>query len=183
MAKLTNKQKRFCEEYVVDWNATRAAIAAGYSEKTARQIGQQNLSKLDIADYIQEIQQDLQKLAGVSALRNMIELRKIAYSNIANLKRDWLTEKEFDELSDDEKACISEIQTSVRSGGKEGQEWTETVIKFKLHSKLDAIDKLNKMLVGAYVPIKSDLTTDGKPLPASPIVFSGPPKELDLDGD
>jgi phage terminase small subunit len=33
---MTDKQKRFCEEYVKDWNATRAAIAAGYSEKTAR---------------------------------------------------------------------------------------------------------------------------------------------------
>lgn len=51
---LTNKQKRFADEYLVDLNATQAAIRAGYSEKTARQIGEQNLSKLDIKNYIEE---------------------------------------------------------------------------------------------------------------------------------
>lgn len=51
---MTNKQKRFADEYLVDLNATQAAIRAGYSEKTARQIGEQNLSKLDIKTYIEE---------------------------------------------------------------------------------------------------------------------------------
>lgn len=52
MGKLTPKQKRFCDEYLVDLNATQAAIRAGYSKKTARQIGEQNLSKLVIRSYI-----------------------------------------------------------------------------------------------------------------------------------
>lgn len=43
------KQSRFCEEYLIDLNATQAAIRAGYSAKTARQIGDENLSKPDIA--------------------------------------------------------------------------------------------------------------------------------------
>ena len=51
---LTAKQKRFCDEYLTDFNATQAAIRAGYSEKTARQIGEQNLSKLDIKTCIAE---------------------------------------------------------------------------------------------------------------------------------
>ena len=46
------RQKRFCDEYLIDLNATQAAIRAGYSEKTARQIGEQNLSKLDIREAI-----------------------------------------------------------------------------------------------------------------------------------
>lgn len=50
---LTDKQQRFVAEYLIDLNATQAAIRAGYSEKTARQIGEQNLSKLDIASAIQ----------------------------------------------------------------------------------------------------------------------------------
>lgn len=49
---MTEKQKRFCDEYLIDLNATQAAIRAGYSEKTAKQIGQQNLTKLDIREYI-----------------------------------------------------------------------------------------------------------------------------------
>lgn len=46
---LTAKQERFVAEYLIDLNATQAAIRAGYSEKTARQIGDENLSKPDIA--------------------------------------------------------------------------------------------------------------------------------------
>lgn len=45
---LTHKQQRFVDEYLVDLNATQAAIRAGYSQKTARQIGEENLSKPDI---------------------------------------------------------------------------------------------------------------------------------------
>lgn len=54
MAKLTAKQQRFCDEYLIDLNATQAAIRAGYSEKTARQIGTENLSKPAIREYIDE---------------------------------------------------------------------------------------------------------------------------------
>lgn len=54
MAKLTAKQQRFCDEYLIDLNATQAAIRAGYSKKTARVIGQQNLSKLAVKNYIDE---------------------------------------------------------------------------------------------------------------------------------
>lgn len=51
---LTEKQKRFCDEYLVDLNGTQAAIRAGYSEKTAKQIARQNLTKLDIQEYIKK---------------------------------------------------------------------------------------------------------------------------------
>lgn len=54
VAKLTPKQKRFCDEYLIDLNATQAAIRAGYSEKTARQMGTENLSKPSIREYIDE---------------------------------------------------------------------------------------------------------------------------------
>ena len=49
---MTEKQKIFCDEYLIDLNATQAAIRSGYSAKTAKQIGQQNLTKLDIQEYI-----------------------------------------------------------------------------------------------------------------------------------
>lgn len=55
MSKLTAKQQRFVEEYCSNgFNATQAAISAGYSEKTAQEQGSQNLSKLIIQKYIQE---------------------------------------------------------------------------------------------------------------------------------
>lgn len=65
MAKLTLKQKKFADEYIISGNATIAAIKAGYSEKTAGQIGEQNLKKLEIKKYIEErlAQLDSEKIA------------------------------------------------------------------------------------------------------------------------
>lgn len=52
MAKMTPKQQRFCDEYLIDLNATQAAIRAGYSKKTAYSIGVENLKKPEIKKYI-----------------------------------------------------------------------------------------------------------------------------------
>ena len=51
---LTEKQKRFCDEYLIDLNATQAAIRAGYSKRSARQIAERNMTKDDIQKYIKE---------------------------------------------------------------------------------------------------------------------------------
>jgi len=51
---MTDKQKRFCDEYLIDCNATQAAIRAGYSRKTAHAIGDENLKKPEIKGYIEE---------------------------------------------------------------------------------------------------------------------------------
>lgn len=48
------RQKRFCDEYLINCNATQAAIRAGYSPKTAKSIGQENLTKPDLKAYIDE---------------------------------------------------------------------------------------------------------------------------------
>ena len=61
MAKLTPKQQRFVDEYLIDLNATQAAIRAGYSEKTAYSIGDENLKKPDIKKAIEQAQQERQK--------------------------------------------------------------------------------------------------------------------------
>ena len=54
VAKMTAKQQMFCDEYLIDLNATQAAIRAGYSKKTARSIGQENLTKPYIRAYIEK---------------------------------------------------------------------------------------------------------------------------------
>ena len=62
---MTEKQKRFCEEYLIDQNATQAAIRAGYSKKTARQMANRLLTKVDIREYIDSLLQQIhsQKIA------------------------------------------------------------------------------------------------------------------------
>ena len=66
MANLTPKQQRFVEEYLIDLNATQAAIRSGYSEKTAKSIGQENLTKPDIQKAIEEAQEKLSNKAQVT---------------------------------------------------------------------------------------------------------------------
>ena len=86
---LTPKQKLFCEEYILDWNATRAAKVAGYSENTAQQIGSENLLKPLIKEYIEEIQKDIAKLAGISRLsiiNDLISLKDGAEQDKDKLK-------------------------------------------------------------------------------------------------
>ena len=59
--KLTVKQKRFADEYIISGNATDAAKKAGYSEKTARKIASENLTKPDIQNYIKEKTRSFEK--------------------------------------------------------------------------------------------------------------------------
>lgn len=159
--KLTNKQRRFCEEYVVDWNATRAAKAAGYSEKTAYSIGQENLNKPEILTYIKEIQKDLAKLAGVSALRNAKELAKIAYSTPLDTRIDWDTIKDLSDLTEGQRASISEVYVQRRVMiGNEGEEsGVVEQIKVKHYDKQKAIEILNKMF-GWNAPEKKEIQSN-----------------------
>lgn len=64
---LTAKQERFCEEYIVDLNATQAAIRAGYSDNCASEIGYENLSKPQIAERIAEMKAERSQRTKVDA--------------------------------------------------------------------------------------------------------------------
>ena len=65
--KLNARQKAFCEYYVACGNATEAAIKAGYREKNARKIGSENLTKMDITAYVEELMQKLESERTASA--------------------------------------------------------------------------------------------------------------------
>ena len=65
---LTDKQEMFCREYLIDLNATQAAIRAGYSAKTANRIAAQNLSKLDIQNRIAELKTKRNEVVGLSLI-------------------------------------------------------------------------------------------------------------------
>lgn len=78
---LTPKQQRFVAEYLIDLNATQAAIRAGYSQKTAGQIGEQNLKKLDIAEAVKaamEKRADRNSVTQDEVISGLRELRDMA---------------------------------------------------------------------------------------------------------
>ena len=78
---LTDKQKRFCDEYLIDLNATQAAIRAGYSEETARNIGCENLAKPNIAEYLEKRMERREKKTEVTQEFVLRELLNIASAN------------------------------------------------------------------------------------------------------
>lgn len=78
--KLNARQKAFCEYYVASGNATESAIKAGYSEKTARSIGQRLLTNVDIKKYIEELREKTK----TSRIMTAIERREFLTEVIKN---------------------------------------------------------------------------------------------------
>jgi len=79
--KLTAKQEQFCQEYMIDLNASAAAIRAGYSEKTAGVMGHENLNKPQIADRIAELKKSRAEKVSISqedVLNNLIKAMNIS---------------------------------------------------------------------------------------------------------
>ena len=149
IGELTEKQRIFCEVYCRVWDATKAAKEAGYSEKTAYSIGSENLRKPECAGYIRFIKDNAAAFAGVSFLRNIQELAKIAYGSASDLRDSWENMKDWQELPDDIKATIAEVTTTsrvVKTSLDEDKTIEIETIKVKQYDKRLAIEALNKML-------------------------------------
>ena len=135
---MTDKQERFCEEYMIDLNATQAAIRAGYSPKTANEQGSQLLAKLSIQNRIAQLQAEQSRRTGVSADRVVRELAKIAFVNAADLIDPKPASLKSD-VSHDDLAAVQSVK--VKTFGEDGLEQ-----EVKLADKLRALDLLGKHL-------------------------------------
>lgn len=143
---LTDKQIRFCEEYVIDWNGTRAAIAAGYSEHTAHVIANENLRKPKIKEHIDKVKNELERLAGLSKLKILLEHKKLAFSSIANLHDSWIERKDFELLTDDQRECIQEISTKVVIEKRGDRNQEVEYVKIRLYDKQKSLDAISKLM-------------------------------------
>jgi phage terminase small subunit len=163
LSPLTERQKLFVTEYLVDLNATRAAIRAGYSAQTARQTGSENLSKPYIAA---EIERAMDERGGITRTRLIEELAKIAFSDIGKVVK-WgpepavirtpengvaikrmvsrVTWRDSDEIEDDVRGAVAEV-----SHGANG------ALHVKMHDKVAALHTLARVL-GMY-RIKVDVS-------------------------
>ncbi len=140
MAKLTEKQQRFVDEYLIDLNATQAAIRAGYSAKTAQEQGSQNLSKLMVQQAIAEQMADRSRRTGVNQDRIVLELARIAFAKITDIVDSEGKIKSM--ATDDDLACIE----SVKYKGSESETSSSVEREVKLSSKLKALELLGKHL-------------------------------------
>jgi len=101
---LTDKQKRFCQEYIIDLNATQAAIRAGYSEKTAQQISSRLLLNVVIQGEISKLQKEISERTGLTiqwVLDNLKEVSERCMQKTPVMKFDR-TEKRMVQVIDDD---------------------------------------------------------------------------------
>lgn len=142
MAKLTDKQRRFVDEYLIDLNATQAAIRAGYSAKTADQQGSRMLANVKVKQAVAEKQAQRSKRTGVNQDRVVLELAKIAFVNISDLV-DTDTATILPTARKEDLACIESVKYK-QMPTKSGDMGVEREVK--IASKLKALELLGKHL-------------------------------------
>jgi phage terminase small subunit len=156
MADLNAKQATFVREYLIDLNATQAAIRAGYSPKTAGQIGDENLRKPEIAAAVQSAMAERAGRTEITADRVLRELGKIGFADIRKavswqpnvtgmVENDDGTERlavtnhvqlvSSDEIDDDTAAALAEVSQTSTGG-----------LRVKLHDKRGALESIGRHL-------------------------------------
>lgn len=140
---LNARQQRFVEEFLVDLNATQAAIRAGYSKRTARAIGCENLTKPDIAAEISKRRNSITAGCVVDRARVLTELARVGMSDIRKLYDSDGKMRKVTDLDDETAACIAGVEVDEIEVG-------ETVIghtrKVKRFDKTKALELLGRHL-------------------------------------
>jgi phage terminase small subunit len=134
---LTPKQERFVQEYLLDLNATQAAIRAGYSAKAAKEIGYRQLTKAHIAAEIEKAQTKRAERCEVTADWVIDELRKLASANMADYMKstpEGGIRLDFAALTRDQAGALSQVKVNGDS------------VTFKLHDKRAALVDLGRYL-------------------------------------
>lgn len=135
---LTPKQSMFVIEYLIDLNATQAAIRAGYSEKTAGQIGEQNLKKLEVAEAIQEAMDKRAAKIEITSDTVLQELAKLAFSNLQDFYDEDGTLKPIHTLPRDIAACLLTNKINLTEAS--------AIQEIKLHDKKGSLELLGRHL-------------------------------------
>lgn len=139
--KLTAKQATFVAEYLVDLNATQAAIRAGYSADSADVIGSENLGKPEIAEAVERAMEARAARTGVTQDRVVQELARIAFGDMRKVTT-WgpagVSLVDSSTLDDDDAAMVAEAsETTSKEGGS---------LKVKAHDKVRALELLGRHL-------------------------------------
>ena len=161
MAKLTEKQQRFCDEYLIDLNATQAAIRAGYKEKTAYSMGQRLLKNVEVQNQLQKRKLDRVERTEITQDMVLFELANIAFSNVADyagiVEKDVMIEHEGTETplldNDGNPVKYRTVEPVLTADLTENQKRALAVIKkgrdgfeIKTYDKIRALELLGKHL-------------------------------------
>jgi phage terminase small subunit len=145
-AAMTPQQQQFVDEYLIDLNATQAAIRAGYSKRTARSQGQRLLTNVDIGKAIEVALAARSERTEVTQDMVVRELAKIGFGDIRKLFTPGGNLLPVSDLDDDTAACLSSIEITTRKvrGGEDDE--VEEVSKVRLWDKRAALVDLGRHL-------------------------------------
>jgi len=160
---LTDKQRRFVEEYLVDCNATQAAIRAGYSKNGAEVAGHRLLSNVNVRAAIDANRKATSEKLEITKERVLGELAKIGFSDIRKMFSPGGNLLPIQDLDDDAAACLSSIEVITRKvpGAEESE--VEHVSKIKVWDKRAALVDIGKHL-GMFVERHEHTGKDGGPI-------------------
>lgn len=165
---LTEKQEKFCRLFLELGNACEAYrrtydvanMKRGTIERRAKEI----VGKPKISARLDYLRAHVAEACGITLNRIISEHCKIAFSDATRLRSGWMTLKDFDSLTDAERACISQIDIKKREIPRaNGDTITETMVKIKLYDKQRALEDLAQLL-GYNAPQKMEATVSVRPL-------------------
>lgn len=134
---LTDKQQAFISEYLKDWNATQAAIRAGYSEKTARQIGTENLAKPVIASAIRARVNENAMTAN-EVLWHLADIARGDIGNVASISGS------ITDLSSARENGMTKLIRKVRFRTFTNDDGETHEVEVEMYDRLKALDMLAK---------------------------------------
>jgi hypothetical protein len=142
-AELKEKQKEFCKQYLLTGtNGTKAyELVYKCTYDSARSLASNLLANINIKDYIAYLQRNSASVVGITKEKIAQAFADMADNTMASYHNKWISKKEFDELTDKQKACIETIETKETTF--RGQ--TTVEIKFKIYSRTEALRELKKM--------------------------------------
>lgn len=162
--RLTPKQALFVQEYLVDLNATQAAIRAGYSEDTAHAIGYENLNKPELSTAIQKALDLRAERTGITADKVLVELSKLGFADVRQIFSTDGKLKNIHDLPDDIAASVQSVEVVTRPAQDEdGNRTVEYVHKIKLADKKGPLELLGKHL-SVFVDRVEHTGKDGGPI-------------------
>lgn len=145
--KLNGRQQQFCREYIIDLNATQAAIRAGYSSKTAEAQASRLLTNVKIQKLIQELKNKRAQRTEITADRVLQEYARLGFFDPRKLFNDDGSPKGIHDLDDDTAAVLAGLEVmEIWEGRGDDRQFVGYLKKYKLADKKGALDSIARHL-------------------------------------
>jgi len=150
---LTRKQEMFLREYTIDYNGSRAAIAAGYSKKTAREMAHENLTKPHILTALRAYQKQRVQALGITEDRILEAWSDLAFTplpGIIDFQQCRMTVADFSVLSQAQKMCIKKFRVKTTQEMEYDPDSGRNIpvdvqyVEIELYDRQKALDALSK---------------------------------------